>query len=140
MKLLPLLLLICLDCGAQLPDKYDTVKVLLLVADTSRQYTTWPYFEIDTVKTKAYNDTAKGMYAMAIYGKEKNDTTFREPDYRTYWQFGYEVRERIGFILLGFSEPPPYENGYGYYYFRGYLDERRRPLSKSIIVWQSIKL
>lgn len=136
MKLLPLLLLICLDCGAQtgsrnvpvdsvgtlsapVSDRFDTVRVMLL-----------------------YCDTAKWQKKYTIYFDSKADTAksveWLEADNQTYWQFGYEVRE---------NEPPIF------YYdqamtpkfatpFRhvSYLDDRRRPLSKSIIVWQSIKL
>lgn len=147
MKLLPLLLLICLDCGAQLPDslagtnltiatsmttistgtitrkiqepKFDTVRVIMLCADT----TSWQW-----------RDSAIVNHKLVEVGVSEKRYPVRE----CYWKFGYEVRENEQPIFYyDHAMAPKWATPFRHV---SYLDDRRRALSKSIIVWQSIKL
>lgn len=105
--------------------KTDTVRCLMLVCDTSEKYSIWPSFEIDTAKTRIYADTSKSLHKdYAAIGKWTNDTTNRHYLNDVWWQFGYEVRE-YGYMTLW----PPKEYTY--------LDQNKKPLSKSIVVWMT---
>lgn len=60
-----------------------------------------------------------------------------------YWQYGYEVRNvtnhPVGFWRIadgiGYNEKE-----YNSYVHEIYLDENKKPISRSVIVWQSIKV
>lgn len=52
-----------------------------------------------------------------------------------YWQYGYKVSQ---FVAAGWDRE---DNQHGSYFdFKCYLDADRKPLSKSIVVWQSIEI
>lgn len=89
---------------------YDTVKRVMLVCDT-------------------------GFQVRFNYGRDTStiDTVYLQ---YVYWQPGYEVREVRCCININNSELAIYTQG-AYYIHIEYLDEKRKPLSKSIIVWQS---
>lgn len=52
--------------------------------------------------------------------------------FTTYWMKGYEVIER--------NPPPRISYGYDTYFQAEYLDEKRKPLSKTIVVWMSKRI
>lgn len=93
----------------------DTVKCIMLVCDTARYL--------------RFTDTA--LYA---------------PSYNVYWQFGYEVREKHntaensidpGFYSCIDKYGNPVSCWRDYYVHLYYLDDKKKPLNKNIVVWQS---
>lgn len=111
--------------------KNDTVMVLCQVSDTSRR------FHIDSSFT--YRD---GRFRTVI------DTFDRGYNQSIYWQELYSVRElhntREGQIdpdgqmcIRNGEVVPCWHNYYQHIY---YLDKDRKPLQKSIVVWQAIEV
>ena len=87
----------------------DTVKVIMLVCDTSH----WNWVDSGIVNNK--------FVELARSGNRYN--------YSVQWQFGYEVRlKHIDFGMSGSVE---------YFTHIEYLGENKKTLSKNIVVWQS---
>lgn len=95
----------------------DTLPCIMLVCDTSEIYTTWEKFEIDLDKTNRYRDTTKSIFP-GFMGKTVIDTTSRYYISELHWQYGYSVTSNLSYKTT-------------------YLDADKRPLPKSIVVWQS---
>lgn len=102
----------------------------MLVCDTQRTYSSWGEFEIDTAKTRKHNDSVRTTFSV-IYGQWHNDTTWGSPNYKVWWQFGYKVLRLVPEGLNGFAYNPEYLELFCY------LDDKKQPLKKSIIVWQT---
>jgi hypothetical protein len=95
------------------PQKTDTVPIIMLVCDTSRkEYETIPQRGI----IKSYFDVNNSVH----------------------WSFGYEVRSGA----YGCCDPLDnmVAKYYWFYTHLEYLDENKKPLSPSIIVWLSKNL
>lgn len=102
---------------------YDTVPVLLLYSDTT--------LETVIIPIQSQHLITKQIWDGLSEWDKLNDSTWtiRLHGQSAYWMKGYEVREIIkeGYWVIkdwGIS----------------YLDEKRKPLSKNIIVWQSKNL
>lgn len=96
----------------------DTVKVVMLVCDTvlNRPMGSSPNFK--------HNYEGQFFY-------------YRQPP--VYWQFGYSVREEHCCINGNTSNNSIYQP-VPYYTHIEYLDDKKQPLSKNIVVWQSKNL
>lgn len=90
--------------------KQDTVKILMLVCDTSR------------------------INLFLINGVEQTYSY----DYTTWWQFGYEVYE-TEYGQVPCENPNLAMACYGKYRskFIGRFDQNKKPLPKSIVVWMT---
>ena len=109
---------------------YDTIKVVMLVCDTSH----WNYVDSGVVNNK--------FVELARSGNRYN--------YSVQWQFGYEVKEKIevgvktfdkdgndwtgSMLIVGIAyiSVPQYK-----FKHIEYLGENKKTLSKNIVVWQS---
>lgn len=99
----------------------DTVPVIILVCDTAYEKS------IDTqIIFRDFNKTSKYEYS----------ASHRIMD--VWWMFGYEVRKvhsgTDGMIDPGFYLGIKFED---WYFHIEYLDEKKRPLPKSAVVWLS---
>lgn len=105
----------------------DTVKVVLLVGDTSHHFET--YFE-----TKPCKDTTNKFY---LCGEEVKKDKGNYGYGQSYWVYGYSVRRKECCINgntgnLAYYQPIPY------YTHLLYLDDKKQPLKSTVIVWQSV--
>lgn len=89
--------------------KQDTVKVLMLVCDTSRPNTI----------------------------KKFEDGTIFEKSGNVWWQFGYIVKEKIETDQWVTRAESMIGEFVSYWVTKQYLDKNKKPLQKSIIVWMS---
>jgi hypothetical protein len=109
---------------------YDTIPVTILYCDTSRvTLKGWPYFIEDSIATKKYYDTAKNPTGWMVIGKWIEDTSYLEPNKSVYWMKGYEVMEVINSPSCSKCLPSIIH--------LIYLDDKRKPLGKNIVVWLS---
>ena len=90
---------------------YDTVRVVMLVSNISVRY-------IDSVGSKE---------------------VYRGYSHLVDWQFGYSVREKRCCVDGNTSNYSVYYP-VPYYTHKEYLDDKKKPLSKNIVVWQSKNL
>lgn len=102
--------------------KYDTVKVLMLVTDTSR----WEHYEIV--------GTDSGFYEKKVYGEYKYQICRH--------MFGYEVRTIIRRNNIEGQIDPYINQGFKYeewnqYDHLKYLSETYGPLPKNTVVWMA---
>jgi len=97
---------------------YDTIPIVMLICDT---------FSVKPFGNRLYESSTHEYTAMAFPV--------------VYWQFGYEVKRLmpngLNFLTMPSNEPI-IENGAWQHIL--YLDRDKKPLSKNIIVWQSIEL
>lgn len=90
-----------------LPNKLDTIPVIMLVCDTAKQN-------------------------LKMLDSEGRPFNFNDRNISVEWQFGYSVN-----IKKTTRGMPPFMEYWEHLY---YLDENKNPLSKSIIVWQSLEI
>lgn len=107
---------------------YDTVPVLLLYSDTARGFSIWGCQHWDTEAMIANRDTLN----WTIKTLHRMDTSYYPPNPNTYWMKGFEVissiyTPRTSLQWISFTDPE-------------YLDEKRKPLSKNIVVWMSKRI
>lgn len=91
--------------------KYDTINCIMLVCDTT--------FRKDVIGYVGYfGDTVAYIENRMIH---------------VWWQFGYEVKKMASTSLLAFDERGHLliDN------FEEYLDQNKKPLRKSIVVWMT---
>ncbi len=93
---------------------YDTIPVMILYIDTTTQQKIikWDHITYITYDTTYY----------------KNN--------QAYWINGYEVREKQCCVEGNHSDLA-YSMPVDYYTHKKYLDDKKKPLSKNIIVWMS---
>ena len=97
---------------------YDTVKVIMLVCDT--------VLNRPMGSSLNFKNNYEGQF---FY--------YRQPP--VYWQFGYSVREKHCCVNGNTSNYSIYQP-VPYYTHIEYLDDKKKPLSKNIVVWQSKQL
>lgn len=121
LNLIVLVLFSTMVCKAQ----KDTVKVIMLLCDTS-----YGFIQKDGSAMLLSEDTVN---TNTIFSK-----TYFASDHNVWYDWGYSVRELhnssegvndVGFCLGCFSD---------YWKHIQYLDKDKHPLSKNIIVWQSM--
>lgn len=109
------------DGGVGVTGSIDTVKVVLLVGDTSHRYKT--YF-----KTKPCKDTTNKL---VLCGDEIKEDMGNSGYGQSYWVYGYEVRRKECCINS-------YYSNFTYSTHLGYLDDKKQPLKSTVIVWLSV--
>lgn len=130
-----ILLLCAVFCQAQ--RQKDTVKVVLLVADTSHYYSEYMQFQsCEDVKCK--DTTQKHKMFISHYKNIKEDKG--NSGYgQSYWVYGYSVREKHN---TDEGQIDPYHSfGYvsrDYWVHTFYLDDKKQPIKPTLIVWQSV--
>lgn len=97
--------------------QFDTVKCIMLVCDTALRY-----LIINDYNTSIVSFDVKGQ--MKSFGYKQDTLNIYHSNY-IYWQYGYELVNTDKDMYGGYQ--------------RNYLDENKKPLSESIVVWQSIK-
>lgn len=94
---------------------FDTIKCVLLVCDTSRPYQVWTSCAFDSL-------TSNGWVGHPVF-----DTVFSDYHRYVYWMFGFEVVEKIEYMvgdyMISHTE---------------YLDKNKNKLN--LVVWQHINL
>lgn len=118
--------------------KYDTIPVLMLVADTG--HLMWETYEF------SYDTTQKADTSSYLIGTGVK-SVMKDHGYRTHaiwWIMGYEVREAYGY--WGGSRGTPTQgnitfDGAAYWTAAfthvAYLSEDKKPLPASIVVWMT---
>ncbi len=96
------------------PVVYDTIKVIMLLADTSHYIHTYSVLHNNTLKTI-------------------RDTSLAYKFTYTYWEYGYTIKQKennSGYSIWqeNIFTPSP-----------KYLDQNKKELGKNIVVWQSME-
>ena len=123
--ILAMLLLCAVYCKAQ--TQRDTVRVMLLMSDTSTTKATLCCRE-DTL-----NDNRGGKTIMVTqYSKDSYSTS-------VYWKFGYSVREKYNRNMESNGDWSCW-NCKDYMMHSYYLDDKKKSISPTTIVWQSVSV
>lgn len=114
-----LILVMCLPSRSQTSIKYDTIKVIMLCADTSTR--------------EVYNGLTLDSSINFIHYR-----TYRLYSNAMFWQFGYEVIE-LGdpFPEIVIPVWPPIKQPEPK---RIFLDESKKPVEKTLIIFQTQRL
>jgi hypothetical protein len=113
----------------------DTVKVVLLVADTSHRYS--EYMQFQSCEDVGCKDTTEKHKMFISHYKNIKEDESNYGSGQTYWTYGYSVRRKECCINgntgnLAYYQPIPY------YTHLLYLDDKKQPLKSTVIVWQSV--
>lgn len=113
----------------------DTVKVILLVGDTSHRYS--EYMQFQTCEDVSCKDTTRKHFNFVSHYKKVKEDKGNYGSGQTYWTYGYSVRRKECCINgntgnLAYYQPIPY------YTHLLYLDNKKQPLKSTVIVWQSV--
>lgn len=104
-------------------NKQQTIRAILVAAAI-----------LFSVAGKAQNDTVRVIMLVCDTTYHPKSEGWVVNSRGVYWQFGYEV---LKFIPAGWDDR---DNQFpNHYIHSAWLNENKKPLSKSIIVWQSIQ-
>lgn len=98
---------------------YDTIPVVMLVCDTGLK-------------------KSSGAFSVSYYNNGDIETIYKVEDRIGFiwWQFGYSVREKYC-CINGNTSNLAYYKAVPYFEHLYYLDDKKQPLSKNIIVWMA---
>lgn len=130
-----ILLLCAVFCQAQ--RQQDTVKVVLLVADTSHYYD--EYMEFQSCEDVNCKDTTQKHKMFISHYKNVKEDKGSIGYGQSYWVYGYSVREKHN---TDEGKIDPYHSfGYvsrDYWVHIFYLDDKKQPIKPTMIIWQSV--
>lgn len=113
----------------------DTVKVVLLVGDTSHRYS--EYMQFQTCEDVSCKDTTQKHKNFVSHFKNVKEDKGNYGSGQTYWIYGYSVR-RKECCINGNTSNISYYQPIPYYTHLLYLDDKKQPLKSTLIVWQSV--
>jgi len=132
LSIVAMLLLCATFCKGQM--QRDTVKVVLLASDTAHYYN--EYMQLQTCEAVGCKDTAQIHQLVMSHHKIIKQDKGNYGQGEAYWTYGYSVRvKRSGGEMLNGNNCL----NYPYYWVHlFYLDDKKKPLSSTVIVWQSV--
>lgn len=113
----------------------DTVKVTLLVCDTAKPFYVNTYSTFDTLINDFW------------IGHIEYDTIYYDSNFKVYWTFGYEIREKHN-TIEGIIDPyfnKCYKDGkevdcyHDYWVHIKYLNFNKQEFPKEVIIWDCKK-
>lgn len=123
------------NINANTTTSIDTIKVVLLVGDTSHRYSEYMQFQsCEDVKCK---DTTERHKMFISHYKDIKEDKGNSGYGQSYWVYGYSVR-RKDCCINGNTSNLSYYQPIPYYTHLLYLDDKKQPLKSTVIVWQSV--
>ena len=113
----------------------DTVKVVLLVGDTSHRYS--EYMQFQSCEDVGCKDTTQKHFNFVSHYKNVKEDKGNYGSGQTYWTYGYSVRLKEC-CVNGYSGNFAIYQPVPYYTHLEYLDDKKKPLKSTLIIWQSV--